>query len=154
MNDAGAGGDLPAYDDLPVQAGLPERSSWNVWDAGDRLACLNLLTPKRVAAGLAAVRDRRVFPLDLAVDLPGPPLFNRSRMRHTVTAHSAGHDDVCRSGTPRHAGSGTDSGMSGIPHSASTTACQAREELAWMDRFLRGGFPALRPDSPARPAPR
>lgn len=87
---------LPTYDELPVRADAPPGSSWGVWGDGDVLGCLNLLTRERAVAGAALVRTGRVFPLDLDLGLPDPPLFGRARARHEVTGEpgSMGHDDL------------------------------------------------------------
>jgi kynurenine formamidase len=87
---------LPSYDELPLRPGLPPGSSWGVWGEDDRRGCLNLLTPGRVVAAAAEVRTGRAFPLNLEAELPDPPLFGRSRLRHVVTGApgSASHDDV------------------------------------------------------------
>ena len=77
-------GRLPEFDELPVQAGAPPGSSWGLWGDGDANGCLNLLTPQRVRAGLAAAIDGQVFNLNLELDLPDPPLFGRKGLRHTV----------------------------------------------------------------------
>jgi hypothetical protein len=86
---------LPAYDELPVRPELPPNSSWGLWGDSDHLGCLNLLTPDRVKAGIATVRDGAVFPLNLELELPNPPLFNRSVLRHDVLwiDDGDGHDD-------------------------------------------------------------
>ena len=84
---------LPSYDELPVVPGAPAGSSWGLWGEGDVHGCLNLLTPERVQAGAACVRRGAVFPLNLELELPGPPLFNRSAFEHTVHDRPSGHDD-------------------------------------------------------------
>src|SRR5947209_18304729 len=78
--------DLPRYADLPVKAGAPAGSSWGVWGDDDVFGTLNLLTPERAAAAAALVRRGAVFTLNLEMELPGPPLFNRAAFRHEVTA--------------------------------------------------------------------
>jgi kynurenine formamidase len=94
-NTAGAGVEsLPSYDELLVREGFPPGSSWGLWGDGDRLGCLNLLTPERLAAGVACVRDHAVFPLDWKMELPSPPLFGRSRFEHVLhTGPTGSHDD-------------------------------------------------------------
>jgi kynurenine formamidase len=77
---------LPSYHELPVAAGAPPGSSWGVWGRGDVFGCLNLLTPEATRRGLAAARKGSVFSLNLELELPDPPLFDRSAFRHTVTA--------------------------------------------------------------------
>jgi len=84
---------LPAYDDLPVRSDAPAGSSWGVWGDGDVLGCLNLLTPERAARAAQGVRTGRVFPLDLDLGFPDPPLFGRPRLRHEVLG-TGGHDDL------------------------------------------------------------
>src|SRR3954464_7822343 len=76
---------LPAYADLPVTPGAPPGSSWGLWGDDDVLGTLNLLTPERVAAAAQLVRRGAVFPLNLEMELPGPPLFKRAAFRHEVT---------------------------------------------------------------------
>jgi len=79
---------LPSYDELPVRAGAPAGASWGVWD-DDRLGCLNLLTPERALAGIACARRGRVFPLDLDLAEPDPPLFGRRSPVHEVLPRTA-----------------------------------------------------------------
>jgi Putative cyclase len=81
---------LPSYDELPVIPGAPAGSSWGLWGADDRCGCLNLLTPERVVAAAGLVRDGTVFPMNLDMELPDPPLFNRSAFEHTVKRGSSG----------------------------------------------------------------
>jgi hypothetical protein len=86
---------LPGYDELPLRSGL--RCAWNVWHPdGDRLGCLNLLTPERAARAARLVVRGDVFALNWTMALPDPPLFGRAGYRHTVTGdHSTtSHDDV------------------------------------------------------------
>ncbi len=66
--------ELPSYDELPVKEGAPPRSAWGLWGDDDELGCLNLLTPERVAAAAELVRKGAVFPLNLRIDRPDPPL--------------------------------------------------------------------------------
>jgi len=75
---------LPFYDDLPVKAGAPEGSAWGLFGDDDQLGCLNLLTPERVVAAAKLVRKGAVFPLNLRIDEPNPPLFGRGDVKHTL----------------------------------------------------------------------
>jgi kynurenine formamidase len=84
---------LPAYDDLPVREGAPPGSSWGVWGDGDRFGCLNLLTPERAVRAAGLARTGRVFPLDLDLGVPDPPLFGRPRLRHEVLG-TGGHVEL------------------------------------------------------------
>lgn len=79
----------------------PARSSWGLWGEDDRLGCLNLLTADKVAEGLRAVRQRRVFPLDLPLGLLDPPLFKRARYEHRITDISVGHDEILSNWNPQ-----------------------------------------------------
>jgi hypothetical protein len=80
---------LPSYDELPGG------KAWGVWGDGDVLGCLNLLTPERVQAGVACVSRGAVFPLNLEMHLPEPPLFGRAAFTHEVhwLPNDVGHDD-------------------------------------------------------------
>jgi hypothetical protein len=86
---------LPSYDELPVDSSRPAGSSWGVWGDHDVFGCLNLLTPARVLAAAAWVRKGAVFPLNLELELPGPPLFGRPAFTHRVSwlGGQVGHDD-------------------------------------------------------------
>jgi kynurenine formamidase len=75
---------LPAYADLPVKPGAPEGSAWGLFGDDDQLGCLNLVTPERVIAAAKLVRKGSVFPLNLRIDEPNPPLFGRGEVRHTI----------------------------------------------------------------------
>jgi kynurenine formamidase len=97
---AGPGG-LPRYDELPVVAGAPPGSSWGVWGSQDMLGCLNLLTPSRVAAGMASVVEHQVLSLDLRQDFASPPLFNRRSYRHEIRDHAAGHGEYISDWDPQ-----------------------------------------------------
>jgi len=85
---------LPDFADLPIDGSRPPGSSWGVWGEDDRLGCLNLLTPQRVTAGAACVRKGAVFPLNLELHLPDPPLFGRPAFEHRVSdLGGIGHDE-------------------------------------------------------------
>ena len=85
--------ELPSYDDLPVKPGAPPGSSWGLWGDDDVFGCLNLLTTERVHAGAGCIQSGRAFPLNLELELPGPPLFGRSQFEHIVHSRRSGHDD-------------------------------------------------------------
>ena len=85
--------DLPAYRDLPVTAGSPEGSAWGLWGDDDQLGCLNLITPERTAAAARLVRKGAVFPLNLRIDQPDPPLYGRGRVKQTIVGGPNGRDD-------------------------------------------------------------
>lgn len=86
---------LPAYDELPILAGAPARSSWGVWGESDVLGTLNLQTPERALRAAQSVRSGRWFAMNLSLDLPDPPIFGRPGHRHEVTGGPGEiHDDV------------------------------------------------------------
>ena len=94
----GAMTDLPSYASLPVRPDLPPGSSWGVWGDGDVFGCLNLLTPSRTLAAVGCVQDGAVFPLNLELELPSPPLFGRAAFTHEVVwlggERKVGHDEL------------------------------------------------------------
>jgi kynurenine formamidase len=76
---------LPRYDALPGRAGAPAGASWGVFGDDDQVGTVNFLGPERVREAAALVRTGRVFPLNLELHLPDPPLFHfRKPMRHDV----------------------------------------------------------------------
>jgi kynurenine formamidase len=85
---------LPSFAELPVKAGAPPHSAWGLFGDDDQLGCLNLLTPERVLAAATLVMKGAVFPLNLRVDRPSPPLYGRGAPKHTITgAGGNGRDD-------------------------------------------------------------
>ncbi|MEO5901837.1 MAG: cyclase family protein, partial [Ilumatobacteraceae bacterium] len=77
---------LPDYDDLPLVPGLDVRHAWGVFGRDDVLGSINLVTPARVASAAALVATGEMFPLDLPLNLPDPPLFGRRSYVHHVKA--------------------------------------------------------------------
>lgn len=78
----------PAYTELAVQNGI--RHAWGVYGPADRLGCLNELTADRVLEAKSAIRTGSVFPLNLDMRLPEPPLFERSSLRHELLRSRSG----------------------------------------------------------------
>ncbi len=87
--------ELPSYSQLPVKAGAPARSAWGVFGDDDQLGCLNLLTPERIVEAARLVRKGAVFPLNLPVTQPDPPLFGRKppQHHHLITGGGMVRDD-------------------------------------------------------------
>jgi kynurenine formamidase len=81
---------LPSYADLPIHPDLPAGSSWGVWGADDTFGCLNNLSSEGARRGAACVRSGSVFPLNLELELPDPPLFGRPAHRHEVVQRPSG----------------------------------------------------------------
>jgi kynurenine formamidase len=75
--------ELPGYDDLPLAAD-GTRCGWGVFGEHDSAGLINLLTPERVRAGLAAARTGHVFSLNAPLDFFDPPLFRRAAVRQDV----------------------------------------------------------------------
>ena len=73
---------LPRYDELPVRAGAPKGAAWGVFGDADQLGTINLMTPQCVIKAAAEIRTGRVFPLNLPINLPDPPLYGRGAVRH------------------------------------------------------------------------
>jgi kynurenine formamidase len=84
---------LPAYSELPVKPGAPPGSAWGLFGGDDQLGTLNLLTPERTAAAARLVRKGRVFPLNLRIDRPDPPLYFRGAVKHTILARNPNSRD-------------------------------------------------------------
>lgn len=58
----------------------PEGSNWGDFGEDDQLGRLNLLTPQRVLAAVAEVREGRTFCLSLPLDFPGGTAINATRL--------------------------------------------------------------------------
>ena len=87
------GTNLPSYADLPVKAGAPSGSAWGLFGDDDQLGCLNLLTTERVVAAAKLVRKGAVFPMNLRIDEPDPPLFGRGAPRVELVVGEVHRDD-------------------------------------------------------------
>lgn len=75
---------LPDFVDLPQVEGRADRHSWDVYGRDDNLGTLNNLTPERVAAAAGEIVTGERVTLQLAPELPDPPLFARSPMTHEL----------------------------------------------------------------------
>ena len=73
---------LPSYDQLPVKEGAPEGSAWGLFGDDDELGCLTLITPEKVVEAAKLVRRGAVFPLNLRLDEPSPPMHGRGALKH------------------------------------------------------------------------
>ena len=87
--------DLPSFDQLQASDGKPAGSSWGLWGDDDVCGTLNLLTAECVKRGAECVRKGSVFPINLDMHLPDPPLFGRAAFEHEVIwlQNEAGHDE-------------------------------------------------------------
>lgn len=73
---------LPRYDELPVREGAPKGAAWGVFGDADELGTINLMTPQCVIKAAAEIRTGKLFPLNLPLNLPDPPLYGRGAVRH------------------------------------------------------------------------
>jgi kynurenine formamidase len=78
----------PAYRDLPAVDGI--RHTWGLWGTGDRFGALNRITTDSSRRGLAAGTGGRAFSLNLDMEQPAPPLFERPVMIHEIRASPNG----------------------------------------------------------------
>jgi len=84
----------PSFRNLPATPSAPAGSAWGLWGPDDQLGTLNLLTPGRTVAAAGLVRKGAVFPLNLPVNEPDPPLYGRGAVRQTVVGEGTnGRDD-------------------------------------------------------------
>ncbi|KAJ5097387.1 hypothetical protein N7456_008108 [Penicillium angulare] len=77
---------FPLLKELPTLPDAPEGAAW-VWGDDDQLGRLNLLTPERVKASVAEVTTGEMVRLDLPLDVPSTPAFDRQPFKHTVTTN-------------------------------------------------------------------
>ena len=86
---------LPSYAELSAREDAPKGSAWGVFGPDDQLGTINFLTPERAVAAARLVRKGAVFPLNLPLHLPDPPLFNRGRYQHRIRRfeQGLGYDD-------------------------------------------------------------
>lgn len=75
---------LPSFDQLPVRPGAPRGSNWGLFGDDDDVGALNLITPDLVVQAARLVRKGAVFPLNLPLNLPDPPLFGRRPYQHRI----------------------------------------------------------------------
>lgn len=84
--------DFPTYKEL-VRTGKPAGSAWGVFGADDQTGCLNFISPEATTRAAGLVRKGAVFPLNLRIDQPNPPLFGRGAPEHNLLAS---HSNVFR----------------------------------------------------------
>lgn len=78
--------DRPRFEQLPTSAnGL--RHAWDFYGRDDELGSVNLLTPARVLSAVAAIREGRIFSLDVPLaEIDPAPIARRLSLRHVVYA--------------------------------------------------------------------
>jgi kynurenine formamidase len=75
---------LPRYDELPVRPGAPKGAAWGVFGDNDELGTINLLTPDQVLKAAGEIRTGKLFPLNLPINIPDPPIYGRQPYRHHI----------------------------------------------------------------------
>lgn len=73
---------LPLYNQLPVRHDAPKGAAWGVFGDSDEVGTVNLMTAQCVVKAAAEIRTGRVFPLNLPINLPDPPIYGRGAYRH------------------------------------------------------------------------
>lgn len=93
---------FPAFDDLPyLGSGTTLRHSWDVHGRDDDLGTVNRITPEAVRAGAALVESGVRVGLCLPIEEPGPPLFGRSPVDHSIARGDYGWDDTLDNFNPQ-----------------------------------------------------
>ncbi|KAK2764250.1 hypothetical protein FQN54_008942 [Arachnomyces sp. PD_36] len=85
---------FPSRKELPFIPGAPEGAAW-VWGKDDYIGRLNLITPQRVKAASSEIKTGEIVPLDLPLNVPEQPGFNREKFVHTIKtlAEGVAYDD-------------------------------------------------------------
>ena len=90
MSAAPAG--IPDYDNLADVSSGPAGTAWGLF--GNDLGTLNFLTPEALVRAAKEVRRGVVFPLNLVITEPDPPILGRGRLEHhRVALDGGGFDD-------------------------------------------------------------
>lgn len=86
---------FPTRHDLPDLPNAPKGAAW-VWGEQDQLGRLNLLTPTRVMAAKTEIRTGEIVPVNLPLDVPATPSFERQPFKHTIKplVENFAYDDV------------------------------------------------------------
>lgn len=88
---------FPARQDLPHLPNAPEGAAW-VWGADDGLGRLNLLTETRVAAAAREIISGESTRVDMPLDVPKHPSWQREPFQHNIKVGrdggGIGHDDT------------------------------------------------------------
>lgn len=88
---------IPDFDALTLDPKGPPGNAWGLFGANDELGMLNLLTPETVAAAAKEIKTGVRFSLDLPLNQPEFPSFDRQPFKHEINQRGAGrnvNDDV------------------------------------------------------------
>ncbi|KAH8894168.1 putative cyclase [Thozetella sp. PMI_491] len=84
-----------AYDQLPLDSTYPTKAAWGVWGADDEHGALNHITNQTVVDALSEVKLGLAIPINLQLDMPGPPPNpNRKPLTHLFQPGDGYTDDV------------------------------------------------------------
>ncbi|PVH94671.1 hypothetical protein DM02DRAFT_645813 [Periconia macrospinosa] len=75
---------LPSFDDLPLDKSGPPGNAWGLWGERNELGMLNLITPDTVKSAIAEIKHGIRISLDLPLDTPSHPAFDRQRFHHEI----------------------------------------------------------------------
>lgn len=75
---------LPSFDNLPLDKSGPPGNAWGLWGEANELGMLNLITPETVKTALSEVEHGIRISLDLPLDTPSHPAFDRQRFHHEI----------------------------------------------------------------------
>ncbi|KAF2269026.1 hypothetical protein CC78DRAFT_529639 [Lojkania enalia] len=86
---------FPTRKELPSIPGAPAEAAW-VWGDDDYLGRVNLLTPARVAAAAKEIRTGEIIPVNLPLDTPSQPAFDREIFKHEIKTliDDLAYDDI------------------------------------------------------------
>ncbi|KAH7125926.1 hypothetical protein EDB81DRAFT_202162 [Dactylonectria macrodidyma] len=74
---------FPTRSELPKIPGAPDQAAW-VWGDDDNVGRLNLLTPARVAAAAKEIQTGETVPVNLPLNIPEQPAFERQCFHHEI----------------------------------------------------------------------
>ncbi|KKY13334.1 putative major facilitator superfamily [Diplodia seriata] len=88
---------MPEFDALTLDPQGPPGNTWGLFGKKDELGMLNLLTPETVAAAAKEIKTGVRYSLDLPLNQPAFPSFDRQPFHHEIRQRGAGrnvNDDI------------------------------------------------------------
>ncbi|KAL1616498.1 hypothetical protein SLS54_008401 [Diplodia seriata] len=88
---------MPEFDALTLDPQGPPGNTWGLFGEKDELGMLNLLTPETVAAAAKEIKTGVRYSLDLPLNQPAFPSFDRQPFHHEIRQRGAGrnvNDDI------------------------------------------------------------
>lgn len=89
--------ELPDFDSLTLDPNGPPGNTWGLFGKDDELGMLNLLTPETVAAAAKEIKTGIRISLDLPLNQPNFPSFDRQPFHHEIRQRGADrcvNDDI------------------------------------------------------------